>query len=147
VTDALGSDRRRRFRHMTFDGFALCIAATVVATLYRYVLHRDAPYAWYEVPMLLGLREESGSSSVRSSLRSRSLRSDGDTIDTQSRPMEFAFLTMLLLSGGTGMLFLAFRQSIAMPMLMAVHLGVVAALFVTMPYGKFVHGIFGLLRW
>jgi hypothetical protein len=29
-----------------------------------------------------------------------------------------------------------------MPLLLALHLGVVFALFVTMPYGKFVHGIY-----
>jgi citrate/tricarballylate utilization protein len=29
-----------------------------------------------------------------------------------------------------------------MPALLAVHLGVVMALFVTLPYGKFAHGVF-----
>jgi citrate/tricarballylate utilization protein len=29
-----------------------------------------------------------------------------------------------------------------MPLLLAIHLGVVFALFVTLPYGKFVHGIY-----
>jgi citrate/tricarballylate utilization protein len=29
-----------------------------------------------------------------------------------------------------------------MPLLLAVHLGVVMALFATLPYGKFAHGIF-----
>jgi citrate/tricarballylate utilization protein len=31
-----------------------------------------------------------------------------------------------------------------MPRLLAIHLAVVLALFVTMPYGKFVHGIYRL---
>jgi citrate/tricarballylate utilization protein len=38
----------------------------------------------------------------------------------------------------------------AMPALLAVHLGVVMALFLTLPYGKFAHGIFrsaALLKW
>jgi citrate/tricarballylate utilization protein len=37
-----------------------------------------------------------------------------------------------------------------MAWLLAVHLGVVMALFLTLPYGKFAHGIFrcaGLLKW
>ena len=29
-----------------------------------------------------------------------------------------------------------------MPLLLALHLGVVMALFITLPYGKFAHGIF-----
>ena len=34
------------------------------------------------------------------------------------------------------------RDSAAMGPLLALHLGVVFALFITMPYGKFVHGIY-----
>jgi citrate/tricarballylate utilization protein len=37
-----------------------------------------------------------------------------------------------------------------MALLLAVHLGFVMALFLTMPYGKFAHGIFrsaALLKW
>jgi citrate/tricarballylate utilization protein len=37
---------------------------------------------------------------------------------------------------------LVFRDTPAMGPLLAAHLGVVFALFVTMPYGKFVHGIY-----
>ena len=39
-------DRRKLFHHLTFYGFALCFAATVVATGYHYLLRREAPYAW-----------------------------------------------------------------------------------------------------
>ena len=31
---------------------------------------------------------------------------------------------------------------VAMPILLAIHLGVVFALFITLPYGKFVHGLY-----
>jgi len=37
-----------------------------------------------------------------------------------------------------------------MPGLLAIHLGVVMALFLTLPYGKFAHGIYrsaALLKW
>ncbi len=37
-----------------------------------------------------------------------------------------------------------------MGLLLAVHLGVVMALFLTLPYGKFAHGVFrsaALLKW
>ncbi len=39
-------------------------------------------------------------------------------------------------------LLLVLRATPAMPLLLALHLGVVFALFLTMPYGKFVHGIY-----
>ena len=42
----------------------------------------------------------------------------------------------------TGLLLLGFRATAAMGLLLVVHLGVVMALFLTLPYGKFVHGIY-----
>jgi citrate/tricarballylate utilization protein len=49
---------------------------------------------------------------------------------------------MLLLTAVTGLLLLVLRNTAAMNPLLALHLGVVFALFVTLPYGKFVHGIY-----
>ena len=46
--------RRRRFHHLTFYGFLLCFAATCVATLYHYLFAREAPYAWWDLPVVLG---------------------------------------------------------------------------------------------
>src|SRR5689334_4999302 len=45
---------RRRFHHLTFYGFLLCFAATVVATFDHYVLGRPAPYPFFSAPVLLG---------------------------------------------------------------------------------------------
>jgi citrate/tricarballylate utilization protein len=42
------------------------------------------------------------------------------------------------------------RDTGAMALLLAVHLGVVMALFATLPYGKFAHGVYrcaALLKW
>ena len=49
-----------------------------------------------------------------------------------------------------GLLLLALRDTSLMGLLLAVHLGVVMALFLTLPYGKFAHGVFrsaALLKW
>ena len=53
--------------------------------------------------------------------------------------MDVAFLIALFLTSVTGLLLLVVRETPAMGILLAVHLGVVAALFVTLPYGKFAH--------
>jgi len=37
---------------------------------------------------------------------------------------------------------LALREHAAMGVLLIVHLGIVLALFLTLPYGKFVHGLY-----
>ena len=48
------TDRRKIYHHLTFYGFVLCFAATCVATLYHYLLAREAPYAWWDLPVVLG---------------------------------------------------------------------------------------------
>ena len=42
----------------------------------------------------------------------------------------------------TGLVLLVLRDEAVMATLLVVHLGVVLALFVTLPYGKFVHGMY-----
>jgi citrate/tricarballylate utilization protein len=56
--------------------------------------------------------------------------------------METAFIAMLFATGVTGLLLLVLRETPAMGLSLAVHMGVVFALFLTMPYGKFVHGLY-----
>jgi citrate/tricarballylate utilization protein len=56
--------------------------------------------------------------------------------------MESAFILMLFLTSLTGLALLVWRDTAAMGFLLAIHLGVVFALFITLPYGKFVHGIY-----
>jgi len=55
------------------------------------------------------------------------------------------FLSVLGLAALTGLLTLVVRSTRAMGSLLTVHLGCVAALFLTMPYGKFVHFLYRYL--
>jgi citrate/tricarballylate utilization protein len=55
--------------------------------------------------------------------------------------MDISFTVMLLMTSVTGLLLLAFRGDENMPALLVIHLGFVLGLFITLPYGKFVHGI------
>jgi citrate/tricarballylate utilization protein len=56
--------------------------------------------------------------------------------------MDIAFTALLLLTSLTGLLVLMFRETAAMGTLLTVHLGFVLGLFLTMPYGKFVHAVY-----
>ena len=56
--------------------------------------------------------------------------------------MDVSFIILLLLTSVTGLLLLVLREHWLMGLLLIVHLGVVLALFVTLPYGKFVHGLY-----
>ena len=51
-------------------------------------------------------------------------------------------ILMLFLTSLTGLALLVLRDTNAMGPLLALHLGFVLALFVTLPYGKFVHGLY-----
>ena len=69
-------------------------------------------------------------------------RRDPALVDQARAGMDVAFIVMLLLTALTGLALLLWRDTAAMGALLALHLGVVFALFITMPYGKFVHGIY-----
>ena len=133
---------RRRFHHLTFYGFMLCFAATCVATLYHYFFDYQAPYPFFSVPVVLGTLGGIGLLVGPAGLLRLNLRRDPRHGDVAQRPMDRGFIALLLLTSATGLLLLALRDSAAMGVLLAVHLGVVMGLFLTLPYGKFAHGIF-----
>jgi citrate/tricarballylate utilization protein len=139
------SAARRVFHHLTFYGFLFCFAATCVATLYHYGFGWHAPYAFSSLPVLLGmiggvaLLIGPGGLFVLARARARELT------DPAHLDMDTAFTAMLFLTSLTGLLLMALRDTGAMGPWLAVHLGLVLALFVTLPYGKFVHGLYRFL--
>jgi len=135
-------DRRRLFHHFTFYGFLLCFGSTSVATLYHYLLGIEAPYPWYDLPVLLGTLGGLGLIIGPLGLLHEKIRRDRAILDRDSMGMDVAFIVMLFLTSLTGLLLLVLRETPAMGLLLALHLGVVFALFITMPYGKFVHGLY-----
>ena len=140
--DERPNDRRAFYHHLTFYGFALCFASTCVATLYHYLLGRVAPYPWWDLPVVLGTLGGIGLLFGPLGLMIAKLRRDPIMMDEARWGMDVAFIVMLFATSLTGLLLLLLRATPAMPMLLALHLGVVFALFFTMPYGKFVHGIY-----
>lgn len=139
------TDWRRLYHHLTYYGFLLCFAATSTATLYHYLLQLEAPYPWYDLPVLLGAAGGVGLIIGPVGLLVEKWRRDPVLKNGAPYSMDVAFILMLLLTSATGLALLAFRETAAMGLLLALHLGVVFALFVTMPYGKFVHGIYRFL--
>ena len=133
---------RRRFHHFTFYGFVLCFAATCVATLYHYVLGLRAPYSLASLPVLLGTTGGFGLLVGPAGLLWLNLRRNPAQTDVRQRPMDWGFIALLFFTSLTGLALLAGRDTGAMALLLAVHLGVVMALFLTLPYGKFAHGIY-----
>ena len=133
---------RRRFHHFTFYGFMLCFAATSVATLYHYLLGLQAPYALTSLPVVLGTVGGVGLLVGPVGLLWLNLRCNPAQADAQQRSMDRGFIALLFFTSLTGLALLAWRDTGAMALLLAVHLGFVMALFLTLPYGKFAHGVY-----
>jgi citrate/tricarballylate utilization protein len=133
---------RRRFHHLTFYGFVLCLASTSVATVYHYALGWIAPYDWPSLPKLLGVTGGIALSIGTAGLLRLRLRRHPDHVLPAQQGMDLGFIGLLLLTAVSGLLLMMVRQSAAMPLVLCAHLGAVMALFITMPYGKFAHGIY-----
>jgi citrate/tricarballylate utilization protein len=135
-------DLRKYFHHLTFYGFLLCFLATCIATVYHYLLGWEAPYRWYDAPVVAGTIGGIGLLLGPAGLLLEKWRSDPALRDQPRVGMDVAFLVMLFLTSLTGLALLALRTTEVMELLLALHLGVVFGFFITLPYGKFVHGIY-----
>lgn len=153
------SNVRRIFHHFTFYGFLLCFAATAVGTIYHYVLgwHTPPPLVNLSsaaqagaggidlvrsLPVLLGTLGGAGLLIGPLGLLWLKSRRNFLLVDPRQNGMDAGFLILLVLTSLTGLLLLAYRETALGGTFVVLHLGVVMGLFLTMPYGKFVHGIY-----
>jgi len=132
---------RRWLHHATFYGFLLCFASTCVATLYHWS-GLPAPYPYASAPVLLGTLGGLGLTLGTTGLLLQHRRRDAALSDPSQTGLDRAFLVLLLLTAASGLLLLALRDRPVMGVLLVAHLGIVLALFVTLPYGKLVHGLY-----
>ena len=139
------SNLRRLFHHFTFYGFMACFAATSVATIYDHWFGWIAPYSFTSLPVLLGTAGGIGLLIGPVGLMKLKIDADPAPRARDLVGMDVAFLMLLFLVAFTGLALMALRETSAMGTLLAVHLGFVLALFVTLPYGKMVHGVYRFL--
>jgi citrate/tricarballylate utilization protein len=133
---------RRRFHHCTMYGFLLCFASTSVAALYHVVFGWRAPYDYASLPVVLGTLGGAGLLVGPAGLFAVRRRRDPALADPAQDGLDTAFILMLFMTSATGLLLLALRSQPTMTLLLVVHLGFVLGLFLTLPYGKFVHGLY-----
>jgi citrate/tricarballylate utilization protein len=131
-------------------GFLLCFASTSVAALYHVVFGWRAPYGYASLPVVLGTLGGAGLLIGPAGLFAVRRRRDPALADPAQDGLDTAFILMLFMTSATGLLLLALRGQPSMTLLLVVHLGFVLGLFLTLPYGKFVHGLYrtvALLRY
>jgi len=140
--DDAWTQSRQRCHHLTFYGFMLCFAATSVATIYHYVFGWSAPYALPSVPKLLGVVGGISLLIGTAGLWRLKLKRHPLHGDAAQTPMDLGFIALLFFISLSGLLLWLMGATVGMPLMLALHLGAVMALFLTLPYGKFAHGIF-----
>jgi citrate/tricarballylate utilization protein len=123
----------------------LCFASTAVAAFYHFVLHWIAPYPYFSAPVVLGTLGGLGLLVGPAGLWWLKRKRDPALDDLSPGAYGDSLILLLLLSSATGLLLLAFRETAGMRWLLVVHLGIVLALFASLPFGKFVHAPYRFL--
>ncbi|HEV2200746.1 MAG TPA: tricarballylate utilization 4Fe-4S protein TcuB [Bryobacteraceae bacterium] len=139
--DQKHSQARRVYHHFTFYGFLLCFASTTVAAI-DHALGYIAPHPYGSAPVILGTLGGIGLLIGPIGLYFLKRKRDPAIADAAQDGSDKSFLALLFLTSITGLGLLALRETSAMGMLLVIHLAVVLFLFLTLPYGKFVHGIY-----
>ena len=142
--DDRASNARRRYHHLTAGGFLLCFASTSLGTIYHYVFGWEAPYPLTSPVVILGTVGGIGLLVGPLGLLRIKYRTDRAPEDLETHGLDIALLASLFFVSLTGLLLLAFRDMAAMGILLIIHLGFVMGLFLVLPYGKFVHGLYRL---
>ena len=139
------SDTRRLLHAAVVLGFLLALASTTVAAIYQEILGVLPPYDLLSPPVILG--SVGGIAMIVGStgllwLKAKAARS---LIAPSMLQMDTAFLVVFDLASITGMALLLLRGGPLMASALLVHLATLAALYATIPYGKFAHVVYRLL--
>jgi len=140
--DAKFSKSRMWNHHLVFYGFLLDFAATTVAAFYHHFLHLEAPYPYLSAPVVLGTVGGVMLCIGTVGLLYLKAVSDREPAEQEMLSLDRGFLVMLFLTSFTGLLLLCLRETSWMGTLLVIHLGVVAGLFLTLPYSKFAHAVY-----
>lgn len=136
------SQSRRVFHHSVAFGFALCFASSAAAAIEQDILSILPPYPLISVPVVLGTIGGVAIVLGACGLLALKLIASSRRAGNAAASMDVSFMVLLLAASGTGLLLLALRGTSLMGIVLAAHLASLVALYVTFPYGKFVHAVY-----
>ncbi len=139
------SETRRVLHALIVLGFLAAFASTTSAAVMEEILGLIPPYAIVSVPVILGAAGGVAMIVGATGLLRLKARASRGLISREMFRMDAAFLVVFDLVSITGMLLLVLRDSPLMPALLLLHFATLAALYATIPYGKFAHVVYRLL--
>jgi len=143
--DERPSSVRRFYHSLTFWGLASDFVSTTLAFIYQDFLHILPPYALFSAPVVFGTIGGVALLLGTGGLIYFKWKSDREPAAAGASGMDYVFLVTLGLTALTGLVTLIRRETSAMGTLLVLHLACIAALFISAPYGKFVHAVYRTL--
>ena len=139
--DERGSYKKMVTHSLVLYGFLLDLLATISAFVEQDFFHVLPPYPVLSMPVISGI---AGGVML---IMGASLFLFFDYISSSDKGVRMTlidrtFLVALLLTAFTGLLVLGFRNTSLMGTLLLIHLAMVSVLFISAPYGKFVHLVY-----
>tara|TARA_R110002096_G_scaffold137245_11_gene290492 strand:+ start:2355 stop:3431 length:1077 start_codon:yes stop_codon:yes gene_type:complete len=138
------SDTRRWLHQAVMYGFLLCFASTSSGTILHYVMDIPAPYGFFSLPKLFGVPGGLLLTIGAIGLAVLKIKADPKLGAVRVWGGEMAFILLLGATGATGLALYAATGTVGVPLLLAIHLGSVLALFLLLPFSKMVHGFYRL---
>jgi citrate/tricarballylate utilization protein len=136
---------RRIYHWLTAWGLLSDFVSTTLAFAYQDFFHRLPPYEFTSAPVIFGTLGGVGLLIGTGGLIWFKIKSEPGPAAAGAPGMDYVFLVTLGLAALTGMLTLVLRSTAAMGTILVLHLAFIAALFLTAPYGKFVHAVYRTL--
>jgi citrate/tricarballylate utilization protein len=143
--DERPSSVRRVYHSLTFWGLTSDFVSTSLAFIYQDFLHILPPYSLTSAPVIFGGVGGVALILGTGGLIYYKLQSDREPAAAAASGMDYVFLVTLGLTALTGMLTLILRATAALGSILVLHLACIAALFISAPYGKFVHAVYRTL--
>jgi citrate/tricarballylate utilization protein len=143
--DERPSSVRRVYHSLTFWGLLSDFVSTTLAFVYQDFFHILPPYSLTSAPVIFGSIGGVALIIGTCGLIYYKLQSDREPAAAAASGMDYVFLVTLALTALTGMLTLILRATTAMGSILVLHLACIAALFISAPYGKFVHAVYRTL--
>ena len=136
------SQRRRIFHQIMVAGFVLLFAATLAAAFFQHVLGVMPPFARTSLPVAFGVAGGLAVLAGAGGLLAIQASSDREPSQRGETLLNLTFLGLIKLTALSGLALLVWRDTAAMGLLLALHLGLVMGFFVALPASKALHAPF-----